>query len=92
MKTSKTWLFLFVVVAESLSAQTITVMNRFKMPASTNAFYPVLNQNGDKILFTSDGYNGLSMYDLTTKSVTNISDHPGAGYEPMFDASDSKVF
>jgi len=38
MKTSKTWLFLFVVVAGSLSAQTITVMNRFKMPASTNAF------------------------------------------------------
>lgn len=92
MKTSKTWLFLFVVVAGSLSAQTITVMNRFEMPAGTNAFYPVLNQNGDKILFTSDGYNGLSMYDLTAKSVTNISDHPGAGYEPMFDVSDSKVF
>jgi len=95
MKTTKTWLFLLVLIAGSMSAQNITVSNRYEM-GGTNvpkmAFHPVFNTTGDKLLFSSDSYNGLSMYDMKTKAVTNISNDPGAGYEPLFDAQTLKVF
>jgi Tol biopolymer transport system component len=92
MKTTKAGLFLLVFLSGYLSAQTITVSNRYEMSGNSNGFYPTFNINGDKLLFSSDSYNGLSMYDLNTKAVKVINNDPGAGYEPMFDAQDSKVF
>ena len=92
MKTTKTALFLLVFLSGYLSAQTITISNRYEMNGKSKAFYPTFNINGDKLLFTSDGYNGLSMYDLTSKATTAITNEPGAGYEPLFDAQESKVF
>lgn len=90
MRTIKISLFLFVLMTGSLMAQTITVTNRSEVATGKNAFYPVFNLKGDKLLFSSDSYIGLSMYDLSAKSVENISDEPGAGYEPIFDVSESK--
>lgn len=92
MRTIKISLFLIVLMTGSLMAQTITVTNRFEAMTGKTAFYPVFNLKGDKLLFSSGSYIGLSMYDLITKSVADISDQPGAGYEPIFDASESKVF
>ena len=92
MRAIKISLFLFVLMTGSLMAQTITVTNRSEVATGKNAFYPVFNLKGDKLLFSSDSYIGLSMYDLSAKSVENISDEPGAGYEPIFDASESKIF
>lgn len=92
MKTRKTWLILFAVVTTALSAQTITVTNRTETLPGTKAYYPVLNQKGDKMLFSSDGYNGLSLYNLIDKKVLEISKDAGAGYEPMFDAQDTRIF
>lgn len=92
MKTRKLWLFLFVVFATALSAQTITVSSRTEMQLATKAYYPVLSQKGDKMLFTSDGYNGLSLFTIADKKVTEISKDAGAGYEPLFDAQDAKIF
>ena len=92
MKTIKTLLFLVSILSTTLSAQTITVTNRTETKLATKAYYPVLNHNGDKMLFSSDGYNGLSLYNLTDKKVLEISKDAGAGYEPMFDAQDARVF
>lgn len=95
MKMTKTCLFLLTLVVSSMSAQNITVLNRSDISgdnASTGAFHPVFSQSGDKLLFTSDSYNGLSLYDMNTKTVSTISNDPGAGYEPLFDAQESKVF
>jgi len=95
MKIFKTCSFLLAFVAGSISAQNITVSNRYEMNGSNapaRVFHPVFNTTGDKLLFSSDAYNGLSMYDTKTKAVTTISNDPGAGYEPLFDAQASKVF
>lgn len=92
MKTTKTGLFLLVFLSGYLSAQTITVSNRYEMSGNSKGFYPTFNINGDKLLFSSDSFNGLSMYDLNTKAVKVINNDAGAGYEPLFDAQDSKVF
>ena len=92
MRTIKISLFLMVLMTGSLMAQTITVTNRSEVMTGKAAFYPVFNLKGDRLLFSSDSYIGLSMYDLTTKSLAAISDEPGAGYEPIFDARESKVF
>lgn len=95
MKIIKTRLFLLTLVVSSLSAQNITVLNRYDINEANNiagAFHPVFSQSGDKLLFTSDSYNGLSLFDTNSKTVTTISNDPGAGYEPLFDAQESKVF
>lgn len=92
MKTTKTGLFLLIFLSGYLSAQTITVSNRYEMSGNSKGFYPTFNISGDKLLFSSDSYNGLSMYDLNTKAVKVINNDPGAGYEPLFDAQDTKVF
>lgn len=92
MKTRKTWLFLLVVLSTALSAQTINVSNRTQMQLTTKAYYPVLSPKGDKLLFTSDGYNGLFLYNLADKKQLEISKDAGAGYEPLFDAQEAKIF
>jgi len=95
MKTINIGLFLLVFVAGSMSAQNISVTNRSEMNgtnAPSKAFHPVFSRAGDKLLFSSESYNGLSIYDLNTKAVSTISNDPGAGYEPIFDAQESKVF
>jgi len=92
MKTTKSGLFLLVFLTGYLSAQTVTVSNRYEMNDNSRGFYPTFNINGDKLLFSSDSYNGLSLYDLNTQAVKVINNDAGAGYEPIFDAQDTKVF
>lgn len=83
-----------LVLSINISAQTISIVNRYEVLSgqSSSKFFPVLNKSGNKLLYTSDSYNGLSMYNFDTKTVELISNEPGAGYEPIFEANDSKVF
>lgn len=77
-----------------LIAQTITITKSYELSNETkiSGFYPSFNLSGNKLLFSSDGYNGLSMYDFSTNTVNVISNEAGAGYEPMFGADDTKIF
>ena len=94
MKTSKLILvFLFTVML--VSAQTIGVRSRVELKTSSGtvkAYHPVFNLAGDKVLFTSDNYSGLSMFDINSQAVTQISSEAGAGYEPLFNNNDTKIF
>lgn len=95
MKTKKFFLFLmFTFVGIHLVfAQNITITKRYKIDDNKiRGYYPILSTNGDKLLFTSDSYKGLSLYDFNTKTVIKITDEEGAGYEPIFDESESKIF
>lgn len=94
MKQIKIIFLILMVMSISINAQTISIVNRHEILSANNGskFFPILNAMGNKLLYTSDGYNGLSMYDFNTKTITPISNEPGAGYEPIFEANDSKVF
>lgn len=92
MKTHRFIFLLFVGISFTIQAQTISVLKRYDIVPETKAYYPVLNRTGDKLLYSSDGYNGLWMYDFKKNTVTEISDQPGSGYEPTFDNDNSTIF
>lgn len=77
-----------------ITAQNPKVANRYEiMPERTETkFFPVFNNSGDKLLFSTSGYTGLQLYDFAQNKANNISSAAGAGYEPIFDASENKVF
>ena len=92
MKTLRFIVLLFVGISFTIQAQTISVLKQYDIVPETKAFYPIFNRTGDKLLYTSDSYNGLWMYDFKKNNVTEISDQPGAGYEPTFDNENSSIF
>lgn len=73
-------------------AQLVTVTDRVELPLSTAAFYPVLNQDGSELLFTSENYYGLNLYQLDKRASRVISTDEGAGFKPCFEANDNKVY
>ncbi|MFA4838413.1 MAG: hypothetical protein WC703_02925 [Candidatus Neomarinimicrobiota bacterium] len=45
---------------------------------------PQFSPDGSKILFSEAGFKGLWLYDVNLKTIAQINDLPGAGYEPAF--------
>lgn len=58
----------------------VTSINEVNIPKGTEAGYYTLSPNGDFVLLTDFGRNGLQKLDLTTNQITTISNAPGAGY------------
>lgn len=91
MRTSK---FLFINVFLFLvffsNAQTVKVVTHETLPQK--GFYPVLNSSGDKLLFTVEGYGGLTLFDINTKQITEITKEAGTGYDPQFAPDNGKVY
>lgn len=83
---------LFSIIGFFVSAQTIKVKTQYELPINTNAFYPTFNQDGSKLLFSSESFKGLYLYDVENKQIKQISQAQNAGYYPIFSADDSKVF
>ena len=54
--------------------------------------FPTFSPQGDKVLFTSAGYQGLWIYDIETTSIKNLNNLKGAGYQPVFSEDGNKVF
>lgn len=90
MKTSIYIIAFSLVLSLFVEAQTVKVISREKL--TQKGMYPSLNVSGNKLLYTSDGYTGLNMLDLSTKKITGISKDAGAGYEPQFAPDDSKIY
>lgn len=55
------------------------------------AFYPTLNQSGDRLLYSDVDANGLKMLDLATQQVTTISNEGGAGFNAKW-STDGQVY
>lgn len=75
-----------------LSAQNITVKTQTKIQLNTKVFYPTLNAEGDKLLFSNESYKGLYLYDFSTKNTKEISQEQNSGYFPVFSVDNSKIF
>ena len=81
-----------VCCAFAMNAQSITVGKPVQLMkgVESSAFYPVLSQDGSKMLFTSGDYTGLKVYSFEDGTVQKISDARFAGYEAKF-AENGKV-
>lgn len=79
-----------VAVASMASAQHFKVVKTQRFAGGTEMFHPVFTPDGKSLLVTSEGYDGLSLFDLTTKSLTKLTSIPGAGYKVAVSA-DSKT-
>ena len=93
MKIRKLMAFLMLIITMSLSAQTITVEKSYRLSGENlKGFFPVLNMDGNMLAFTSESYQGLRVYDFSTKSVTTISTEPGAGLNPVFNSNNEILY
>ncbi len=56
------------------------------------AYHPVLSENGEKLLYTSDNYRGLHVLDMGSMNTSEISSSEGAGYSPVINHDGSKIY
>ncbi len=88
MKTSIQLITLFLLLTVLGNAQTISKRETL----AQKGYNPVLNMDGDKLLYTASGFSGLNMVELSTKQLTEISKDAGAGFEPQFSTDNSRIF
>jgi len=85
------FLIMLITITQVISnAQTVKVLSEKILPVSGQ--FPTLNSTGDKILFSTAGYAGLSLYDITSNTNIKISEEDGTGYEPQFSPDNQYVF
>lgn len=88
----KTLLLLMGTWAMLASAQQVTVTSTTPLLRGTeHAFYPTLNQSGDRLLYSDVDANGLKMLDLASQQVTAISNERGAGFDAKW-SNDGQVY
>lgn len=68
------------------NAQQVTVKHATPLLQGQAAFYPTLNQTGDKLLYSDVDAHGLKMLDISSHAVTSISDKNGAGIDAKWSA------
>ena len=59
--------------------------------AGSAFYYPKFDNTGDNIVFTTDNYSGLWIYQISSGTVSKLNDLPGAGDEPAFDTENNLV-
>lgn len=84
MRTSIFILLCSLVV--SAQAQIFDVKRQTAITAlsGTRVFYPSLNEDGTRMLLTSENYKGLSLYCFQTRELQPITSDEGAGLAPTF--------
>ena len=86
--------FLLLAVAALLPAVgqevEVTSLKRLLEGVEGPAFYPVLNQSGDRLLFLTDG-GGMKLYDLVDNVTTTVTTDDVAGNDACW-GGDGKVY
>lgn len=77
-----------------LTAQSLVVKQSYEiaMEQGERAFYPTISKDGKLLLFTSESYLGLKLYDMKTKSCQTISTAINSGFDPVFSENNDKLF
>lgn len=75
------------------SAQQVKVVEKSRLLNGVEgpAYFPVLNNSGNRLLFSGESARGLKIYDFDHRVVTRISDDYGAGVDATFGA-DGNVY
>ena len=86
-------LLLLAVSAVSLmaTAQHFKVVKTQSFNAKSAMFHPVFTPDGQSLLVSSEDYNGLSLFNMETKSLTSLTKLPGAGWLPEVSADGKTV-
>lgn len=87
----KIFIVIGVLCSFSIINAEITIKGNVKIETSHQISHPIINPEGDKILYTTDNYEGLNLLELKSGEVLNLSEGIGAGYRPVF-AQDGKVY
>lgn len=85
------WILLICNIAW-VEAQLVSVVQRVMVEKKISAFYPVFNSDGSELLYTSENYKGLYLYDLNRKTSLKVTNAEGAGYSPDFSQSNEKIY
>lgn len=85
---------IFALATVSIFAQNVTVktVSEIETGLKSAAANPVLNFEGNKMLFSADGNNVLYHYDFEAGTTTRISEASGSGYHPVFSNDGKRVF
>jgi len=85
MKRIRYFISVLLIFSATGFGQQIKVLETVAITTENRDFTsPQFSPDGSKILFTQSGFRGLWLYDLSDKSIIQLNDHPGAGYEPVF--------
>ncbi len=88
-------LFAFLILITTLAnAQKVEVerVQTLVLPEDARYFHPVFSPDGNRLLLTSENYQGLVLYDFGKAALTSISGAVGAGQYPVFSPDGRVVF
>jgi len=75
-----------------LSSQTITVERSYRLfDDGQRGFHPVFNADGNLMVFTSEKFAGLKVYNFSDRSIITVSDEEGVGFDPVF-GENNRIF
>lgn len=69
------------------TAASFKVTGSYPVLEGIEAYHPVLNDEGTKILYSTVDYEGLNLYDTASKTSEVISTSVAAGFTPVFSAN-----
>ncbi len=80
--------------AISMNAQIAEVSSKVPLLSGVESdmYYPVLSEDGQKLLFTSDNFTGLKMYDYKDNVTVKITDEVRAGFDASFSIDGNSVY
>ncbi len=86
-------LFVFMFISAFAFGQQVEVskMEKVTIPGNQKFYHPQFDHSGEKLLLTSENYQGLHLLKLPENNLQKISDADGAGYSPKFSWNDETV-
>jgi len=88
----KIFLGMFVLAFQFAAAQIVDVVSMKQLPADLGALYsPTLSPQGDYLLVSDQGYNGLVKIDLATNQKTVLTTAASAGYQLSISPDGKKI-
>ncbi|MBQ4291446.1 MAG: hypothetical protein IJS19_01060 [Muribaculaceae bacterium] len=78
-------------ITTMVSAQHFKVVKTQRFDAGSGMYHPVFTPDGKSLLVSSEDYNGLSVFDMTTKKLTSLTKMAGAGWLPEISADGRSV-
>ncbi len=82
-------LFSLITFAQKISVSEVTELTNNN---SGEFYFPKFSSDGTKVFFTHSNYKGLFYYKIADKSIVNVTDDNGAGYEFAVDDQSSAVY
>lgn len=84
------------LAAMSLTAQAqivdVTSTQQLLKGVDSNMYYPVLSIDGSKMLYTSENFQGLKLYDFKDNVTQKVSDESRAGLDATFSCDGQTVY